>query len=182
MFIKKGNYRIVIVIGSLVIKLPRIRLKSGIKCLMHEIKHGRCLKYYRNDVLYYTCSKTNFFGGVISNWQEYRFYQSTKLPILMPTYFSFFGLFNIQKRGQILESNRKDIFQQLYDLTNGEVFDDSHAFENPANFCLENGKLVMIDYSKKSRKVLIKYGEKIQREFNPSYNWEEECKKIKEAE
>ena len=100
----------------------------------------------------------------------------------MPTYFSFFGLFNIQKRGKLLDVNRKDLFQQLYDLTNGEVFDDSHAFANPANFCLQNGKLVMIDYSKKSRNVLIKYGEKIQQEFNLSYSWEEEYKKLKEAE
>ncbi|NCN07718.1 hypothetical protein GW933_03415 [Candidatus Falkowbacteria bacterium] len=182
MVIKKGNYRIVIVIGSLVIKLPRVRLKSAIQCLIFEIKHGLISKYYSNAILYAPSSKTNLFGGIISNWQEYQFYHQTKLPILMPTYFSFFGLFNIQKRGKLLDVNRKDLFQQLYDLTNGEVFDDSHAFANPANFCLQNGKLVMIDYSKKSRNVLIKYGEKIQQEFNLSYSWEEEYKKLKEAE
>lgn len=182
MFIKKGNYRLVIVIGSLAIKLPRIKLKSGIQSLIHEIKHGTISRWYKDDILYMCTSKTNLFGGIISNWQEYRFYRQTKLPILMPTYLSCFGLFNIQKRGNILDVNREDLFQQLYDLTNGEVFDDCHAFENPANFCLENGKLVIIDYSKKARNVLTKYGEKIQREFNPSYNWEEEKTKLKEAE
>lgn len=169
MKIAKGNYRIVIVANRFVIKLARIRFKSGIKCMIHEIKHGRFLKYYKDDTLYHACSKTNFFGGIISNWQEYRFYRQTKLPILMPTYFSFFGLFNIQKRGLILDMSYRDLWPQLYTLTNGEVFDDSHAFENPANFCLENGKLVMIDYSKRARNVLIKYGEKIQQEFDPQF-------------
>ena len=169
MDIKKGNYRIVIVANSFVIKLARIRFKSGIKCMIHEIKNGRFLKYYQNDILYHTCSKTNFFGGIISNWQEYRFYRQTKLPILMPTYFSFFGIFNIQKRGQILDMSYGDLWHQPYNLTNGEVFDDSHAFGNHKNFCIESGKLVMIDYCKNTRNVLKKYGEKIQQEFDPQF-------------
>ncbi|MEK7072613.1 MAG: hypothetical protein AAB969_03515, partial [Patescibacteria group bacterium] len=167
MEIKSGNYRIVIIIGHLAIKFPVIHLRSGIKSLIHEIKRGRFLKYYKNDILYWGCSKSYLFDGIICNWQEYRFYRQTKLAILMPTYFSFFGLFNIQKRGQILDIYDGDLFSQLYNLTNGEIFDDGHAFGNHKNFCIESGKLVMIDYCKNTRNVLKKYGEKIQQEFDP---------------
>ncbi|MFH0779562.1 MAG: hypothetical protein V1928_01760 [Parcubacteria group bacterium] len=89
----------------------------------------------------------------------------------MPTYFSLFGFANLQKRGQpLVLKERSILFNQLYDFTNSEVFVSSHTFENPKNFSVEDGKLMIIDYGdKRIHCVLIKYGDKIHNEFDLNY-------------
>ena len=177
MKIARGNYRIVIIIGRLAIKLPRIRFKAGIKCLLYEIKNGLISRWYRDDILYLACSKTNFFGGLICNWQEYKFYRETKLPILMPTYFSLFGLFNVQKAGhQRINMDSTSLFVQLNRLSDHTIIelDQGHAFEKPDNFCVEAGKIMMLDYAEEAEDILRKYGQTIQDQFDFSYSWEEE--------
>jgi len=62
-----------------------------------------------------------------SNWAEFVFYWKHRLPILMPTYFSLFGLFNIQLRGQEVGNvSEFDIFYQIqkiceYDVLEGYI-------------------------------------------------------------
>jgi len=91
-----------------------------------------------------------WFYGIISNWQEYLFYQKNKLEILVPTYFSFFGLINIQKRGPELEIGGFVFEGYLLKILGDDKDDflcDNHTLSNPKNFCQDkSGKLAIFDY------------------------------------
>lgn len=101
--------------------------------------------------------------GLRDNWEEFWFYWRFRHSVLQPTYFSLFGLVNIQKWGEILdeeEFEQKRIWGQMLDLTNKETRSDGHHFTNPANFCLENQHLRMVDYgSPATRKILRKWAD-----------------------
>lgn len=119
------------------------------------------------------------FGGLDANWGEFLFYWQTRNPFVQPTYFSFFGLFNVQRAGEPCLLKREDLWYQLYQLTRDRDFDNSHHFDNLRNFCFSNGKLRMLDYgSRKSREVIARHGAMIVELFNPAYCWEEEKKKF----
>ena len=183
--IKRGETMITLIIGNcFVVKLPIIYLRTGLKNAFGSIKHGHFISHEikKYNYLILGSVKRCLLAGLINNWQEFRFYKKSKLLILMPTYFSFFGLFNIQKAGQPISIKSVDLWCQLYDLTNGKVFEDSHTLANPTNFCIERGRLKIIDYGEKVNAVLIEYGDKIFNEFDFSYDWEIEKQKLKEAE
>ena len=183
--IKRGQTRIVLIIGNwFVIKLPIIYLRAGLNNAFGSIKRGHFISHEIKKYNYLISGsvKRYLLAGLINNWKEFRFYKKSKLPILMPTYFSFFGLFNIQKAGQPISIKSVDLWCQLYGLTNGRIFDDSHTFNDPTNFCIERGRLKIIDYGEEVHAVLTKYGYKIFNEFDFSYDWKIEKQKLKEAE
>ena len=77
------------------------------------------------------------FGGIMANWNEYLFYKETNNLFVMPTYFSFFGLINIQKRGQDINFWKyDDIWRYIYQNSKNEnqPFCDSHSFAGKENF------------------------------------------------
>jgi hypothetical protein len=121
---------------------------------------------------YLTGPKQLLFKGMYENRSEYVFYSQYKSNFLLPTYFSFFGLFNIQKIGKKFEfKNEKEkylsFWRQMLNVTSREATKDGHHFSNPKNFCEENGKLKIMDYgSPYTQEVLEKYGEKIYKEFD----------------
>ncbi|MDO8669644.1 MAG: hypothetical protein Q7K65_05105 [Candidatus Buchananbacteria bacterium] len=168
MKIKRGRHRIVLTFKRIVIKIPRVYFKDGMANLLLELKHPQLFKYYRNTVLHDGTSKTSLFGGLICNWQERSFYSRTKLAILAPTYFSLFGLLNIQKMGQPIKIHDKDLLGQLIEITDKGVYSDPHTFENPDNFCILQGKISIVDYPLKTHRVLLDYGDKIQEKFDLS--------------
>ncbi|MGE5426011.1 MAG: hypothetical protein ACM3PZ_02970 [Bacillota bacterium] len=89
------------------------------------------------------------FSGIMANWNEYRFYRKTMNPFTMPTYFSLLGLFNIQKRGQEISFwSYKDIWKYICHNSENvnQPFCDPHSFAEIGNFCLDAGKLKMLDY------------------------------------
>jgi hypothetical protein len=179
MYIKKGLDRIVIVIPqvNLVVKLAKINLWSAFKPIFFRFGLNKNSWFYIRKYIafpyYYDLSFQGFLlRGLCANWQEFRLYKRLKSPLLVPTYFSLFGLINIQRYMTIFELDHVDLWCQLYEMTNGQVFDHSHHFANPANFALEAGKLRMIDYgSRKCEKVITEYGDKIFNEFRPDYCW-----------
>jgi hypothetical protein len=63
---RDGTTRLVIILGSFVIKFPRLK---------------------------------DFWGNLFINWNEFAVYIIYRPNLCAPTYFSFFGFFNIQKRG-----------------------------------------------------------------------------------
>lgn len=174
MKIKKGTYRIVFIFNKFVVKIPKFHIKAGIEQLHICYKIKRLKNVWQWGSSSYSGCMRWFFGGIADNWQEYRFYSKTKLAILMPTYFSLLGLLNIQKRGQTLKMDSFDLWCHLCDLTNEDVWDDNHTFVNPKNFCVEDGVLKIIDYPKATHRVLKTYGERIEREFDFSYDYEKE--------
>ena len=165
MKIKKGTDRIVVAFPLLgiVVKIP----------IIHFIRLFSVLTTEKGEFpLYWKYWKMKIFSGLISNWNEFRFYWRTRNPFLQPTYFSIFGLLNIQRYGEPCNLQIVDLWCQLHELTDGSVFDDSHHFANPNNFCFYKGKLRISDYgSQRSHRVIMKYGERIFKFFDPAYSW-----------
>jgi hypothetical protein len=102
----------------------------------------KCYEIYGTAALY-------FLGGIMANLQERRFYRKTKNLFVMPTYFSFFGLFNIQKRGQRIDFwDDNDVWFYLCKNSQNQhqIFCDAHTFFDINNFCLDDGFLKIVDY------------------------------------
>jgi len=177
--IKKAQDRIVIILPTLgiVIKFPIIHFIFFLKFLKdaYQIKH-KIRKWDYWKVMWRLSAECDFapkallFKGLSVNWNEFWFYQTTHNPFLQPTYFSLFGLVNIQKYGEPCQFEGKSFWNQIYNLTKGAAMKDGHHFENPANFSLYNGKLRILDYgSSKTRLIVKKYGDKIVTDFDPNY-------------
>jgi len=91
-----------------------------------------------------------FLDGIMANYQERKFYRQTKNVFVMPTYFSLFGLINIQEKGDSVSFWKdSDVKKYIIDNSQNEFqpFCDSHALMDVNNFCLDRvGRLRMLDY------------------------------------
>ena len=173
---KKGRNRIVLVLPLLgiAVKLPIVHFFTVTASLAKRIVHLdfkiiRILMRVSPDCDGFIGYRNLLFGGTLTNWREFLFFYKTKNPFLQPTYFSLFGLINIQKLGQLCTMEQRTFQSQLRDVTNDGVGWDDHHFINPDNFCFSNGKLRILDYgSKITQETVILYGAKIQSSFNPN--------------
>lgn len=180
MEVKKGRNRIILIFPStgIVIKFAFIHFVEAFRCLFRDIKR-RDWKYLKRKLKMplgrgISGFKDYLLLGIAHNWLEFWFYIKTRNVFLQPTYFSLFGFFNIQKMGKVCEFSATDLWCQLYELTEEKVWKHCHHFSNPANFCFD-GKLRIFDYGdKRTQEVIVEYGEKISKEFNPNFNWEVE--------
>lgn len=106
-----------------------------------------------------------FFSGIMANLQEYKFYRKNKNLFVMPTYFTFFGLFNIQKRGTKIDFwENKDVWSYLLkNIQNyGQAFQDGHTLSEIENYCLDDGFLKIVDYgSRRLEPFLLLHGENL---------------------
>ncbi len=105
-----------------------------------------------------------WFRGWFANVNEARYFiTNPNNPLLIPTYFSFFGLFNIQPQVEPLENWKGvSIFQKCYistDIQNEMTNHDSHAWEN-GNFTQRtDGTIALYDYgSSRAWPMVKKYG------------------------
>ena len=109
------------------------------------------------------------FFGIMANLNEFIFYRKTKNIFVMPTYFSFFGLINIQKRGKEIDFwNYLDIWRYICHNSANEdqPFCSPHSFSKKENFCLDGDKLKMLDYgSRHVNNFLILNGERLFNNF-----------------
>jgi len=180
--IRKGEKRIVFIFPKMhfAVKLPIIHLFLAIKFGYAKTGRWNHLKKYLGYPMEAMGGfKWFLFRGLSSNWNEICFYLKTRNLFLQPTYFSFFGLLNIQRCDDPCELKSHDLWAQLRELTEGRVSEDEHHFDNPDNFCFRDKKLRMIDYgSKRSHGVLLKYSEKIMGSFDPEYCWEDQKKEL----
>lgn len=172
MEIVRGSYRIIFVFRTFVIKFPRIFPCKAIKSIWTNALKGRVFlsKCLRRDIYGYLLGPRTFlFRGLLENSREFYFFCKYQSQFLLPTYFSLFGLLNIQKKGkkEVETDLRKILWSQMVQITEGEVWKDEHHFSNPKNFCNENGKLKIMDYgSPYAQGVLEKYADKIYEEFD----------------
>lgn len=182
MQIKKGKDRIVFIFPTIwvVIKFP-YRFAWGIRSFLYALRKKRLKKEWQLSLHLPYGSKRFLLKGIMDNWREFRFYRKTRHPFLQPTYLSVFGLLNIQRLGQPCGVEPTDLWCQLDELTQGAVFKDSHHFDNPDNFCFQDGSLRIIDYGGPHvQEVISEFGMKIMEDFDPEYSWEERKKEIKE--
>ncbi|MES3004839.1 MAG: hypothetical protein V4690_01850 [Patescibacteria group bacterium] len=174
-----GTTRIVLIIPviGIVLKLPVLEIARVSKVFFRNLFRGK----FRSISIEMHEYWGFLFSGIIANWSEYRFYQRTRHTFLQPTYFSLFGLFNIQKLGNACNMKTLDVWCQLVDITSKAVWADPHCFDEADNFCFDNKQFKMLDYaSEGAQKVVLSHGDKIVQFFNPNYSWEEEKKKLKE--
>lgn len=180
MKIKKGTSRVVLVIPNLgiAIKIPRVQL-----LVVFRGTARLCLKrdwqMLRIDWSMSATHSAGFRGrllkGLLDNRSEFAFYRRTHDPFLLPTFFSLFGLFNIQLYGEECGVTRVNLWTQLCGLTDRDVWADSHAFDWPPNFCRRDGKLLILDYaSKGAQEVIEKWGSTIVSRFDFTWDWEKE--------
>lgn len=164
---KKGQTRIVIILGGLVIKFPRIDIYYFFKTLHYWFKKGEILKNIRTTTYDKVEVKYYLLKGITNNWSEFLFYQKTKHPFLMPTFFSLFGLLNIQKAGPILQMDGRPFFNAIDKIINKGSWKGGHTFSNPENFCWTNNHLKIVDYGDTQvQSVIKKHGHKIYEDFD----------------
>jgi len=178
---KKGRYRFVLILPSLgmVIKLPFIRLFKAAAafktCVMQwDSKWFTTLMSYGIDQEGIVGFRHLLVGGIVFNWREFIFSNITGNPFLQPTYFSLFGLINIQKLGAECLLEKDEFWCQLREITSHLADDDGHHFRKPENFCFDGKNLRIIDYgNKKTQLVVTECGAKIFESFDPSPDWKE---------
>lgn len=179
-----GKSRTVFVFRTIVVKFPAIYFQLAFKEMMENLKRGTLLWHIREyNYEQYGTVHQYLFNGIISNWLEFVFYQKNKhYQLLAPTYFSFFGMINIQKYYEPIVIDYTDLWCQLVELVGGIVWEDSHAFSNPENFGTIRGKLKILDYgSRGTHKVLKEYAQEIYEKFIFSYIRESKRKKLQKG-
>jgi len=173
----KGNLRFVVLFPSLgiAVKFARIHLVSAISMFVRDVFFLRLKKLLFDLNISINCNGlwgyTRFlFGGIKANWKEFVFFKKTKNPFCQPTYFSFFGLFNIQKFGALCSIDERALSLQLDVITGYETRGDGHHFHCRDNFSFSDGKLTILDYgSAETQKVITEFGQRIHDTFDP--NW-----------
>ncbi len=164
----KGSTRYVLSLPriGLVIKFPVIRVSTAWKALrvILRSKNRDVFEHLRLEMFEWTYEmygtiKRFLFLGIAENWHEYAFSRNTKNMPIKTTFFSLFGLCNIQQYGKPLEipGNPWHLWWKrcIHVFGSNTVIKDGHHFENPKNFCREGDMLIYLDYgSKKTQKVM----------------------------
>lgn len=144
----KGSSRFVILIGGIAIKFPIIRFLWAARRLIENIflrQVEEKLKRFDQTSLVLGGMKY-LFHGVRANCAEVRIWNSTELKGIAPTYLSFFGLVNIQRRGQAVSKQELAEEHPFPHLRRIKVL--QFDLEKEANFCRIDGCVVMVDCGK----------------------------------
>jgi hypothetical protein len=179
MQVHKGSARIVIAIPTIhvAVKLPIIRILMVSKKTYQLIRRSewdRLAKLCQWNSKYHRSFKRLLLKGILDNWSEFFFYLCNREnPFPQATYFSFFGLINLQRYDTPCDIPERTFYKQLSELTNRTAMKDLHHFENSNNFSFRDGRLVMHDYgSKVTRAIIVLYGENTHYSFYPDYTFD----------
>lgn len=162
---KYGTSRIALLIPFLgiAIKFPRV---YGLT-ILKQVYYGYLKRGYWKGLFWFLTAPANqmcsfrymAFAGVVGNVSEFMFYLKTRNRFACPTYFSFFGLINIQQLGETPAFGEAwDIHRAILNIGGNDI-KDSHCFSDVFNFVIgKNGQLYLLDYaSSNSQLVLKKY-------------------------
>ncbi len=109
------------------------------------------------------------YAGIMANRQEWKFSRRNKNPFIMPTYFSLFGLFNIQKRGKEIDFwDDSGVWCYVYDNSQNEnqPWCDGHSLASIENYCLDERKLKIVDYGSRFLEPFLEVnGERLSQNF-----------------
>ena len=144
MRVLKGTTRIALIGNKYTIKLPRVYSKTLLADIKTLGEKGKLIPLFRLYGL--------IFRGIKSNFWE--FYGSLKLgDIVMPTRFSFFGIFNIQDTATSIEGFSHDEFS----IISQEIKDamaiaegTEHTIFSQKNYGFHQGKIKLIDCGNKN--------------------------------
>jgi hypothetical protein len=161
--VRKGQTRTVWVFPQLgfAIKFPVFFFRFFFKTLWIE----REWKYLKEWLMWEDCvwhsARFYLLKGLLDNWREFLFFVWHRdEPFLFPTYFSFFGLFNITPLGEEIPEE-VDLWHFIYKATGGQALRDSHHFTENANFCFYEGHIRIRDYgAKRTQGIITEFREK----------------------
>ncbi len=142
MRITHGCTRCVILIGDIAIKIALFRPIACLRSLLRPCDRTvgeRLRQYHSNPAI---AASKRIFHGIFANLNEYSLYRQYPNLDLVPTLFSFFGLINIQVRGEsIMEAEIKQC--PFRDIAAQYPYSDLNKSKN---FCRINGKIYLADY------------------------------------
>ncbi len=105
------------------------------------------------------------FRGIYANLREYRFYKKTRNQFLWPTFFSLFGLINIQPLAprQPEEKLNNGVWMFVLNVVGKDAYKDGHTLSEEANFAVDNnGHLRILDYGgARGQKIITEHGAKL---------------------
>ena len=173
MEVVEGKTRKVYVFDKIVVKIAMIYWKAAISNFRFwwKLDKRKFIMIVKEFVWgdYYNYNfhpKTNLFAGIRANLLEFIFYLRYRNVFCQPTYFTFFGLINIQKKGLACEISVEEFKPRMHQLTNNEIPFKDHTFDSPSNFTVNNGHLQCIDYADPIiQPIILKYGKKLYNEF-----------------
>lgn len=162
-----GRWRWVIALPPLgiVLKFPRFH---PLEWLFHLYLYRKirwkvwCASELNAQSAFYRYS----IGGLSDNFGEWLFYLRHPHPFLQPTYFSLFGLMNVQRYGAPLDEVHERENQRMYRwslMTDFGVSKDNHTFGSNKNFCLDHdGNIHILDYGqKRTQRVLLRWADSL---------------------
>ncbi len=178
MKIKRGSWRIVILVGPFAFKIAFIRIdfvfreiKSQLQLLISGIYKFKAfcntLKGFLNDPLSIKDGARYYlFNGLIINCREFWYYLRFRKENMMPTYFSI-GVVNIQRRGFPCKIDDRSLYDDLWKRLKSKLGADNvpitstitHHFSDLSNFCYDQTRcLRMVDYGDPDTLfILLKY-------------------------
>lgn len=181
MEIYHGSNRIVLAFPLLgiAIKIARIKPKEAWRSFWYDLKGYFEGRYAFSGVvkcLYYQIFefqaegadtiKRALFLGILDNIREFILFWKTRNPFLQPTWFSLFGLINIQTYGRPCDASYGDLYDIMYHLSERAIAEDGHHFNKASNFTLHNGHLRILDYGGILIKdIIIRHGQKFWEEI-----------------
>lgn len=172
MEIKSGHYKTVFILEKIVIKFPRIRFKDAFLASKRLNSKGRLfdhlikIRNYKAINTDYASIQVYLFRAIIENFFELVFYKKYKFNFLVPTYYSFFGLFTIQKKVKQYNSYRGEHWIKLVKVLDNDIYRGGHTFMAEENYGFDEGKLKILDYGdKRVRDVLLEYSKGIEDDF-----------------
>jgi hypothetical protein len=160
--IAQGSTRFVLIVGDVAIKFPKVFKPSHILKHIYKVltkKENLKEKLDNYHTNFFLALLRYFISPILINWEEYKDYRRySDLGFLAPTYFSLWGLVNIQMRGDpITEVNRKEWERRIIPLQKALLMPHYDSFQAD-NWCFINGKPHLIDYSNNfSKKILSQF-------------------------
>lgn len=151
---ESGTHRLVFLIGSVVIKIPRwlrSKKKGSLRRLFKRVEFRKFLMWIRYDFKFVF---QVFIDGFVENWTEWRCWRATRAEFLTPVYFSL-GFINIQKRcrgAKITQDEDWEISARILKATEGDVWEtNSHTFLSRGNYLRVGDGYKMIDFGDRTK-------------------------------
>ncbi|MFH0846377.1 MAG: hypothetical protein V1851_03210 [Patescibacteria group bacterium] len=175
-----GSSRIVFVFDKIAFKFPKIAIIKYLKeffvlffwekdSLTRTVKRYLTRRYLTGSVYSKNHPGLKYYllNGLVSNWQEFLFWRKYKNIFCEPTYYSLFGLINIQRVSYPYDKIDRKSFWIKMQETPGYDRDDGHHFSNPKNFGIRKKQILIVDYGNPiTQRVILKYGENITEHFS----------------
>lgn len=142
-----GATRFVVLVGNIAIKFPRPRPLYVLIRFARHVRNKEVKKRLLGHGQTPTIGAMRYlFGGIVTNWNEHRVWKNHAHDILVPTWFSLFGLVNIQKRGAEVDQQELDLRNPFLPYLDRMDLELSRDLTNSRNFCRLNRRIRIHTY------------------------------------